>query len=422
MVGGFGRTTVPHPLPRPTIPARQLVSAMWVLVSLVTISLSVVRFRAVDLTVVGTDLGYFLDAARDAVSGGSVYEGPFYVYSPLVAWFLRPLAWSPDAFAWWTVLGIVACLVAVAATVWALAPTLSSWERPLVALVGVLTALGDSGLGVELALGQTDTIVLAVTAVALLLYRRGRPGLSGAVLALAALVKTWPVVFVMWLLRAGARGRARSLLGYLGLLTGCALLVALVTGPGEVVRWIERTHAMSDQKFIVWSAWGVGTELFTDRGNFIPIVVSTDLARATDVALAALVIAALVLVLRRPAESALSLWHIVMGAVLLLPVSHDQYRVLFLPLIWVWFASALRTRGDVPAVAAFFVMMLRWAMPWLLAPLGVDDRWKFLAIMLTDITALCVSVVVAAWFMHRGGPAAQVAPATRHAKNERPAA
>jgi len=58
-------------------------------------------------------------------------------------------------------------------------------------------------------------------------------------------------------------------------------------------------------------------------------------------------------------------------------------------------------------------------MPWLLAPLGVDDRWKFLAIMLTDITALCVSVVVAAWFMHRGGPDAQVA---KHAKNERPAA
>jgi hypothetical protein len=317
----------------------------------------------------------------------------------MIAWILAPFAASSTISVWWAGVVLAGCLTAIIAMMVVLWPVTENWQRPLLALVMVVTMLCDATLGTELRLGQVDTVVLAVVAVSLLLQRVRRPVVAGAALAIAALVKTWPILFALWLLRKGADGRQRAIAGFVGTVLFFLVIVLVVDGPREYANWFGRTRSMSSQHFAVWSATGVGRELFTVTGDFIPIADLPALATMIGLALGAYVVLVLALVLWRPGDAILSLWHVVMASVLLLPVSHLQYFLLFVPLLWVWAAYAIRDRWRGPALVAVIAMAARWVAPYLMEAIPVDSRWKYLAIMTANLVALGVSAVCASRYV-----------------------
>lgn len=380
---------------------RWVSAALWALAGIAAAILVVAEWRSAAASGVGTDLGYFLEAARRVIHQESIYGASGYVYSPLIAWILAPFATSSAISTWWAGVVLAGCVITIVAMMIVLWRVIESWQRPLLALVMVVTMLGDAVLDTELKLGQVDTIVLAVVAVSLLLQRARLPGVSGAVLALAAIIKTWPILFALWLLRKGADGRWRAVAGFAGAVLIFLVIVLLVDGPHGYTSWFGRTQSMSSQHFAVWSALGVGRELFTVTGDFIPIANLPALATAIGLGLGAYVVLVLALVLWRPGDAILSLWNVVMACVLLLPVSHLQYFLLFVPLLWVWAAYAIRDRWRGPALVAVIAMAARWVMPYLVDVAPVDSRWKYLVIMAVNLIALGVSAVCASRYVER---------------------
>lgn len=380
---------------------RWISAALWALTGIAAVILVAAEWRSATESGSGTDLGYFLDAARRVIHQESIYGASGYVYSPLIAWVLAPFATSSAVSTWWAGVVLAGCVIAIVAMMIVLWRVVESWQRPLLALVMVVTMLGDAVLDTELKLGQVDTIVLAVVAVSLLLQRARRPVVSGAVLALAALIKTWPILFALWFLGKGANGRWRAIAGFAGAVLIFLVIVLVVDGPQGYASWFGRTHSMSSQHFAVWSALGVGRELFTVTGDFIPIADLPALATVIGLGLGAYVILVLALVIWRPGDAILSLWNVVMACVLLLPVSHLQYFLLFVPLLWAWAAYAIRDRWRGPALIAVIAMAARWVALYLVDVVPVDSRWKYLVIMAVNLIALGVSAVCASRYAGR---------------------
>lgn len=390
-----------------------LQTVLWWATGATSAALATWRFHTAVASGVGTDLGFFLDAARQVEQHHSAYDAAYYVYSPLVAWMLSPIATTSYALVVWTILSLTACLAAVGATVWTLRPLLHPWQRPAVALVAVITMLSDPMLSLDLTLGQIDTLILAVTACAALLAFTRRCGWASVVLAIGAILKTWPLLFAVWLIRRGAPHRLRAVLAYAVTIAAFLGVVAAVAGPTEIVLWVGRTVGMSSQQFAVWSAWGVGRELLTPTGNFVPLAHLPIVATAVDVVLGSYVVALIVFILLHPGHPVVALWNIVMASVLLLPVSHQQYQVLFVPLVWIWLAWAMHEGWRGWGTLAFAVVITRWALPIALGVAPVDSRWKYLAIMVFTLATLGVSAVLGAKTKqvlgapaHRRGPAA----------------
>lgn len=390
-------------------PSRLLTVALWVVSTATAVVLIILRLLQIAQQEAGVDLEFYLRATQSMVEGGSPYDEPGYVYSPLIAIMLSPFVAAPNIVVLWGGGSLVACLVAIAATVATAWPYLGSWQRPILALVATVTLLPDHATQLQLVLGQTDTFVLAFTAVALLLAAHHRSAWSGALLTIPALIKTWPALFFVWFLRRGARERWRWIVGAVATAGLFIAGVSITAGPSEIGRWIARTLDMSVQPLVVWSAWAVGRELFTESGHFVPIMVSPGVAIAVGLLLSAAVVAATLLALIWPGDSGLSLWHIVGATVLLLPVSHQNYHVLFLPLLWLWLALAMRSGWHPVALAGFAFNVIRWAMPFITDWMPVDSRWKYLAIMLTTVTTLVASAGLATRLPRRAGTSSPLA-------------
>ncbi|ANC32730.1 hypothetical protein I598_3220 [Isoptericola dokdonensis DS-3] len=373
---------------------RVLTVLAWALTALVAAVLSVQRYRAVVADPsAGHDLGIFVDAATLVRAGTDPYTAVGYVYPPPLAVLLAPLA-DLDLLGAWTVTSILALLggiAAVLATVWS---RTTSWERPLVALLAVVTMLWSHPVSFSLWLGQTDALVFLALALAALAGVRGRPGAAGAALAVAAAVKTWPALVGVWVLRRGAVGRLRTVVVAVAVFAGLVALACIPLGPGAVGRWVDRTLSMSDQPLAAYSVWGVGRDLFADSGVLTPVAVAPVVGTAITVVLVAWVATLLVVALRRPGDPALGLWHVVGCVLLLLPVSHVWYLPMTLPVLWVW--AARRPRVDVARWAAVLAVLLVcwWCAfrTWAGDP-RAPETTGYVVVVAAQLVALTVSVL-----------------------------
>lgn len=161
--------------------------------------------------------------------------GTPYMYPPFLAVALIPLTWIPPetALRLWTVFNLLlwlACLVLIAR----LTRTLLRAALPahliyrfdtdvrlfVVAVVAFL-ALTYDPIAQGIGLGQINVIVLFLVLLALDLELRGRPGLAGAALALASLLKVYPLLLLGYYV---LRGRWRVVRG------GGIAFVVLVIG------------------------------------------------------------------------------------------------------------------------------------------------------------------------------------------------
>lgn len=157
--------------------------------------------------------------------GGCTMWGLPYLYQPLLALLLEPLAALPCAGAWyiWQALNIAlwaACAFALARS----ALPISRW----LALGIAVLALSFLPLIQGLVIGEIHVIILAICLGAAGLVRRDRPYLAGALLGFGAVIKYFPAFLVLYYL---LRGKWRVAAGAAVASIALGLAELLVVGP-----------------------------------------------------------------------------------------------------------------------------------------------------------------------------------------------
>ncbi|WP_164743471.1 glycosyltransferase family 87 protein [Microbacterium sulfonylureivorans] len=378
---------------------RALTVAAWIVVVAIGVMLSIQRFRDAVGSDIGTDLRTFVAAAEHIRNGRSPYTEFGYVYSPLVAWLLLPFPDFDAAVGPWTAASIAALWGAVAAVTATFWRALSWWQRPVLAGVGIVTALYSALLSLDLWLGQTDTFLPLVAALAVFFASRNRQIASGVSLAFGAIIKSWPVGLGLWMFRRGVQQRGRLIAATVGTGAAFLLLALVIHGPQMFSEWIDRTLVLSEQDLVAYSVWGAGRHLFTQSAALEPLFVAPIVGTIVSWTLAAFIVALIVITLRRPGDDALSMWNIATAVVLLIPVCHLWYFVLALPLLWTWVAHALKGTRRLESLIAVAVMAVWWVIVFRLPPL--DNQFgestpQYIAVVGSSLVALTLSVVLSA--------------------------
>jgi uncharacterized membrane protein len=299
----------------------------------------------------GGDFWGFLHAARQIALGHSPYDftlvrrGYGYVYTPLVALLLVPFRNAGTEHVWhvWTALTIAALVLFGGLATVGEATRLRDWRRPVLFGFIVLSILEFAPAVDELSNGNTDALVLVLLAVSVLLSERSRATASGVLLGVSALIKTWPGGAALAVLRRGYVGRRRAFIGFVVTIAFGPILAFAVSGESGFIDWIKITFDAGSQNLVSESVWGVPKLLFSRSGLAHPLLSSVPIQDIATLLLAAWVIAVLILNLRWDDSPILCFWNVVACVVLLLPVSHFDYTLYLLPILWIWCARWLAT-------------------------------------------------------------------------------
>jgi hypothetical protein len=324
----------------------------WAFAWVLALVIAYTRFRAATSSEGGPDLrDVFLPAAKAVASGQSPYTVEGYVYSPLVALLLAPAANASWARTAWTGLLVAAALVTCLLAVRASGPTLTPVRRAILFAFAAGTLMFTWTFTLELWMGQVDLLVLLLLTVAMLAASRqvagvaSLAGLAGLGLGLAAVVKSWPVGLLAWLLRRPLHRRARDWWSVGGAALLAVVLALAVGGVPALIDMVQAPFRASSQPLVAYSTWGAGKILFTETGLVDPVTVSAPLRIAVTAALVLWVLGLLATTLRRPGHPVIALLNVAFCLVLLLPVAHYVYLLLPLPALWWWTARALETPG-----------------------------------------------------------------------------
>lgn len=150
----------------------------------------------------GGDFQNLFRGASSLLVGDSAFARPELDYPPLIPVLLAPIALLPfdEARIAWLLLSMAAVLGAMVAT-WRLA----GGDVTAACAVGGVLALDGTALP-NLAVGQTNPLLLLLVAVALLLFRE-RPRRAAAAIGLAAALKLWPgLLLLSWIPGLADRG------------------------------------------------------------------------------------------------------------------------------------------------------------------------------------------------------------------------
>lgn len=370
-------------------------AAAWLGVAALAAILATARYSEALAGGVGIDLNAWLGAAQQLRNGGDPYDAPGYTYTPLLAWLLIPLEGADKAMAAWTALSLLAGAAAIAFVVLAHRDMLPLWRAPLVAAIAVITLFYSRVLSTELYLGQNQLLVMALLAAAALAAVRW-PVLSGVMIGLVALVKTWPAVIGLWLLRRGNRGRLRSVLAAIATVLAFAGIMAIALGPASIGRLVDRTVGLGEQLVPVYSVWYFARHWPAMDDTPVTFTAATLLSQTITVALLVGVLALIVLALLRPGTPSLALWNIAAATTLLIPVSHSFYRLLVVPLLWVWLAELLGRRPRIRSAIAVTALALWWVFAFRLeATLGTG--WGQLAVVIATTAVIALSTLLASF-------------------------
>jgi hypothetical protein len=241
----------------------------------------------------------------------------------------------------------------------------------VIAVIALVTLLWSVPATLDLWAGQVEMLVLLALCGAALAETRGWRVVAGFSLGTAALIKTWPALFVTWLVRRGARRRGPQWLGVAAaaaVAVGTALIVA---GPEAVVGMVVAPLAGGDQPLLAAnSVWGLPRVLFTETPMASPLIASPVLHAATTVVLVLWIAGLGVVVLRHPGDDFISLFNLAFVVVLLLPVSHYFYVIYALPTLWWWVARVLTGDRSVPTWVALGTCAAWWVLVFRVPPAG----------------------------------------------------
>lgn len=363
--------------------------------------LGLVRYRAAAVSPGPDFVAIFIPAAQAVAAGGSPYQVQGYYYTPLVALLLAPFSHSTHAWQVWVATMVAAGLAACVLGVRACGNRLPQWQQGLLTLVAIVTLLYSWPATLGLWLGLPDLLVVASLAGAALFHAKGRGLGSGVSLGSAALVKTWPAVFALWLVRRPARGRRAEWVGVIAAAAVAGALALAVGGWPAMVNMVASPFRASDQPLAAYSVWGVPKILFTNSGIAEPLVVSPLLFAGLTVVLALWAISLLVLVIWHPGNPVTALYNTVFVIVLLLPVSHLVYLMYPLGALWCWLAAGFAPGRPMRSWLTIAVLGVWWFVSFRIAPTGdgvASITWPSLVLIFAStLIAATTSVLAAAW-------------------------
>lgn len=193
----------------------------------------------------------FYYAAQAVPKGLDIYAvgDPGYIYPPLLAFLMQPLAWLEPVFAAQIWVGVNAILAA--ALCWLCVDTATKllgvrwhWSKITLACCVVFWILAD-GFRNELEWGNCNFLIMLGVVLGIR-WLHLKPALAGACLAVAAALKYLPILFLLYLIARGSWRSAASM---------CVVLVALLLMPAIQVGWHRNVE------FLGSSVRGVSTML-----------------------------------------------------------------------------------------------------------------------------------------------------------------
>ncbi len=381
--------------------ARLVVWVLWMGAATLTVVMARHAYRVAVDGPIGSDFTIYVRGSRDVLAGRDLYRSGLYVYSPMVALLLTPVAhlsldtlWRP-----WTACSLatyVASAAVFVATVW---HRLRSWQRPAVFAFCVGTVLHFWPLTRELQLGQADGYVVLVLMLAAAAGQWRLPATSGALVGVAGLLKTWPGAIGVWFFRRGAVDRVRSLVGLVITLLLAPVLALAVGGWSGLSGFVRTSISSRNQRLINDSVTGIPHILFTRSGMARPADVSPGLLILSTVVLSAWVLVLVVLALRSTGvDPLLTFWNLTLCLVMVIPLSHRIYELYVIGFLWVWAVQLLTARrftwreGVIGAVMLTWWLVVGWAWPHSGSPPTIS-AWRFSAVFIADLLAATVSVV-----------------------------
>lgn len=389
--------------------ARWVDVVAWIAAGFVAVVLSAQRYAAAMSQRELDFNGYFLAAARAVLEGRSPYVVDGYYYTPLVAEVLAPFAhWSGAQTAW-----TLAMLAAAGGTaffgVLACTPNWRWRHRAWLFVIAIVTLLWSWPVTLEFFLGQVNLFVGFALALSAFLATRGRYLGVGIGLGLAAAIKTWPALFLLWVLRRGGRGRMLTVLG--AALWGALMVVLALTsgGPQDVATMVSNPFRGTNQPGVVaYSAWGLGKALFGGLGWVMPVAISPVAQGAVTAVVAAIAVGLLILALRRPGTDVIALYNVVFVVLLMIPISHIYYLLLPLPALWWWIAESARSAKRALNWIVVAVLTGWWVICFRLVGFGWDKRTALaavVAIVMSTVIAAAASIIGAAMISRQPQPA-----------------
>lgn len=373
-----------------------VVGLLWVIVLAVAAFLAFQRYR--DATVFPADFGIFFRAGQAVAAGHSPYSVSGFVYPPFLAVVLAPFSHVGvlEVFRGWLVLSLACVGLAIVCVLWVEVRPCPRWLTPLLFGFFAVTAFHFWPLVIELPDGQSDTLVLAVLSLAYVAISRGRSVTSAVLVALAALIKGWPVLIGVVFLQSRLTRRVQSLVAFAVVLLVAPILAVVVDGaPGPRAMISAIAVARSQPRLASYSVWGIPRLTFATTRIGHPLVLSPLLTVISTVVLLGWVVGILVLGLRHAeCDRGLTFWNVVFCVVLLLPISHLTYTMLALPVLWIWSVRATRSRQWVTVETVVFAVLLVWWLTVSQSALGLDtDQASATIVFFADLVACTTSIV-----------------------------
>jgi Glycosyltransferase family 87 len=340
-------------------------AALWVAATGATTYLAFLRIHDAWRTHFGADFLTFVRAGRQVASGGSPYtSNPHYVYPPLLALFMAPFAHVALIDLWhgYIVLIVVAPIIGVGVFVASIRSRIDRWMWPIAFGLCNFTLLFVRywPLGRELYLGQTDSFVFMILVISTLCASRSWTRCRAGLIGLAALVKVWPVGIGLALFQRGQTRKFSAISTLVAVLLIAPIMALALSGGSGLSGLFDNVFRARQQDLVNDSVWGAPKLLFSYSGFARPLLVSTDLQVLTTIVFAAWVVGLLVLTLLTKGDTSMCTWNVTFCVILLLPVSHRQYAIYVLPLVWLWAVQLIHTSKRRGADVWIFLVMLAW--------------------------------------------------------------
>jgi hypothetical protein len=271
----------------------------------------------------------FWPAGRAVLGGRTPYppvdphvlaQGKSFVYPPVVAIALAPLALLPASIA--TAVALLVTVASLAGTLWVLG--VRDWRcyGAVLAAPAVLLCIQTAAL--------SGLVALAI-ALAWRLRARGVAALVLVAIVIAVKLFLWPLVLWVYVVR-GVR---------------CALLTAVGAGVIVVAPWLLGFPGLMQYPDLLSTLTDVeGAHAYTPRALALALGATPRLAEAVAVVVGSAVLTVAALATRRPDAARRVLALTLLAALLLSPVVWSHYLVILLPVIaigrprmaWAWLA------------------------------------------------------------------------------------
>lgn len=332
--------------------------------------------------VTGIDFRMYYDAAARVMHREPLYvyepSGATYVYSPVLALLLRPLVHLDYSRALQVWFFLAASCLGASVLLYALSARFR-WSD--LVLVGVTLIIGFRfwPSTMNFGLGQVNFLILLAVCAMFLADSRGLLKTVALLIAGAALIKTWMIGLLIYLvLRRKWRAAALGGGAYVVLLVGSFSIVGWQEWPMFMKITTEYANQSIGQIATTQSIPGFAYLHFGPNQHIEPLIASALISRAFVLLGVVLMLAGFLHVRsnqpNQPSyEARLQLGFVILSLLLLLPMCQSEYFVLCLPLLWTLLAPppviGQERRLSMGVLAGTFLVYLVFTRAWPVPPI-----------------------------------------------------